>query len=242
MVLFPAIDVRRGRCVRLDQSAADRDGPLETDPFRVAAELARSGAEWIHVVDLDAAFGEGSNRPLIAELARAVPIRVQTGGGLRTEADLEEVLDGPVERAVLGTAARESPEIVRWAVRRWGSDRIAVGIDARGRRVAASGAAEGATDLLDQARALVAQGVRTLIYTDLDRDGKLASPNLAIAAELAEATGAEVVISGGLVGHAELDVLSSAVRDRPGITGAIVARALYGDRLKLSGSARSATA
>lgn len=239
MMLFPAIDLRRGRCVRLEQGSVDRETLYDTDPFRVADEFARAGAQWIHVVDLDAAFGEGSNRPLIAELARAVPVRIQTGGGLRTEADLEEVLDGPIERAVLGTAAVERPELVGWAVARWGADRIAVGLDARGRRPAVRGwAEESGHDLLDLGRSLAAQGVRTLIYTDIDRDGMLAGPNLEMAAELAEATGADVVVSGGVSGAVDLEALVSAARERPGIVGAIVGKAIYEGRVTLSEALR----
>lgn len=239
MIIFPAIDLRRGRCVRLEQGSLDRETLYDTDPFRVADEFARAGAEWIHVVDLDAAFGEGSNRPLIAELARTIPVRVQTGGGLRTEADLEEVLDGPVQRAVIGTAAVERPELVRWGISRWGSERIAVGLDARGRRPAVRGwAEETGEDLLDLAGSLVANGVRTLIYTDIDRDGMLAGPNFALAAELADATGAEVVISGGMSGAADLEALVSAGRARPGIVGAIVGKAIYEGRISLSEALR----
>lgn len=239
MMLFPAIDLRRGRCVRLEQGSADRETLYDTDPFRVADEFARAGAQWIHVVDLDAAFGEGSNRPLIAELARAVPVRIQTGGGLRTEADLEEVLDGPIERAVLGTAAVERPELVGWAISRWGADRIAVGLDARGRRPAVRGwSEESGHDLLDLGRKLAAQGVRTIIYTDIDRDGMLAGPNLEMAAELADATGAEVVVSGGVGGAGDLEAIASAARERPGIVGAIVGKAIYEGRVTLAEALR----
>lgn len=241
MLLFPAIDLRRGRCVRLEQGALERETLYDTDPFRVAEEFARAGTEWIHVVDLDAAFGEGSNRELIAELARAVPVRVQTGGGLRSESDLVEVLDGPVERAVIGTAAIERPELVGWAVRRWGPERVAVGLDARGRSPAVRGwLQEGGVDLFDVARSLVAQGVRTLIYTDIDRDGMLAGPNLTTAVELAEASGADVIVSGGVGGRRDLAALAELAREWPGIVGAIVGKAIYEGRIDLGEAVRAA--
>src|SRR5687768_16071577 len=101
VTLFPAIDLRRGRCVRLEQGSADRETLYDPDPFRVLEGFARAGATWVHVVDLDAAFGEGSNRALIAQLCRSCPLFIQTGGGLRTEADLEEVLQGQVHRAFI---------------------------------------------------------------------------------------------------------------------------------------------
>lgn len=233
LTLFPAIDLRRGRCVRLEQGASDRETVYSTDPFRVAEDFARRGAEWIHIVDLDAAFGEGSNRDLIRALADAVPLRVQTGGGLRTEADLAEVLDGSVRRAVIGTAAVENPDLVSRAVERWGAERVVVGIDARGRQPAVRGWREGsAVDLFDLAGDLVGRGVRTLIYTDIARDGMLSGPNLETAAELARRSGADVVISGGVGSSADLEAIAAAAR--PGIVGVIVGKALYEGRVDLA--------
>lgn len=233
LTLFPAIDLRRGRCVRLEQGAADRETTYATDPFEVAEEFTRRGAEWVHIVDLDAAFGEGSNRDLIRRLAESTTLKVQTGGGLRTEADLEEVLAGPVRRAVIGTAAVENPELVARAVERWGADRIAVGLDARGRQPAVRGWREGSgVDLFELGRSLTAAGVRTLIYTDIERDGMLAGPNLTTAAELAAKTGAEVVVSGGVGAAADLDQIAAAVGK--GIVGVIVGKAIYEGRIDLA--------
>lgn len=234
ITLFPAIDLRRGRCVRLEQGAAERETVYNSDPFQVAEEFARAGAEWVHVVDLDAAFGEGSNRELIRQLAESVPLRIQTGGGLRSAADLEEVLGGPIGRAVIGTAAIENPELVRGAVQRWGAERIAVGIDARGRRPAVRGwREESEVDLFDLGRSLAALGVRTLIYTDIERDGMLAGPNLEMSAELAERTGVEVVVSGGIGGPADLRALAAAAEQHPGIVGVIAGKAIYEGRIDL---------
>lgn len=233
LTLFPAIDLRRGRCVRLEQGAADRETTYATDPFEVAEEFARRGAEWVHIVDLDAAFGEGSNRELIRRLAEATPLKVQTGGGLRTEADLAEVLEGPVRRAVIGTAAVENPALVASAVRRWGAERIAVGLDARGRQPAVRGWREGSgVDLFDLGRSLTAAGVSTLIYTDIERDGMLAGPNLATAAELAERCGCQVVVSGGVGSAADLDQI--ALASGKGIVGVIVGKAIYEGRIDLA--------
>lgn len=241
MLLVPAIDLRRGRCLRTEQASAG-ESQSETDPFRVAEEFARAGAEWLHIVDLDAAFGEGSNRALVAELARTVPLRIQLGGGLRSEFDLQEVLDGPVERVVVGTAAVERPEMAAWAVGRWGAGRIAVGLDARGREPVAHCLGDHTdADIVDLARFFAAQGVRTLIYTDVDRNGKLAGPNLDLAAELAASSGAEVVISGGLGGAADVEALAAAVRDHAGIVGAIVSRSVYESHLGLWRALRLAT-
>jgi phosphoribosylformimino-5-aminoimidazole carboxamide ribotide isomerase len=238
-VLFPAIDLRRGRCVRLEQGAAERETLYATDPFQVAREFQEQGAEWLHVVDLDAAFGEGSNRELIRELAEATPLHVQTGGGLRSEADLEAVLQSRVRRAVIGTAAVENPELVSRAVERWGADRIAVGIDARGRTPAVRGwREESGADLFELAGSLVRRGVRTLIYTDIARDGMLTGPNLATAAELAERSGAEVVISGGVGRPEDLAAIAAAARDEPRIAGVIVGKAIYEGRVQVSAALR----
>lgn len=235
VTLFPAIDLRRGRCVRLEQGAADRETQYDTDPFRVAEGFARAGAEWVHVVDLDAAFGEGSNRELIRRLASETSLRVQTGGGLRTEADLEDVLESAVRRAVIGTAAVENPQLVARAVERWGPERIAVGLDARGLRPAVRGwREESGADLFTLARSFVEMGLRTVIYTDISRDGMFAGPNLPTSLELAERSGAEVVVSGGVGGIADLAAIADAARDRAGIAGVIVGKALYEGRVDLA--------
>ncbi len=239
--LFPAIDLRRGRCVRLEKGQADRETVYGGDPHGVAAGFVAAGAHWIHVVDLDAAFGDGSNRPLIRELASSVAARVQTGGGLRTEADLAEVLESGVARAVIGTAAIENPELVRRAVERWGADRIAVGLDARGRRPAARGwTEESGTDLFDLARSLVEMGVRTIIHTDIERDGMMMGPNLELSAELAAHAGAEVVVSGGMRGMQDVHAVSAAARAGRGIAGAIIGKAIYEGALDLRAALEAA--
>ena len=232
---FPAIDLRRGRCVRLERGMPERETMYDPDPFRVLDRFAEAGAEWIHLVDLDAAFGEGSNRELVRTLAESTGLCIQTGGGLRDERALEELLDqGGVARVVLGTAAIEDPDLVARAVERWGSGRIAVGLDARGSRPAVRGWQESAeADLFDVARSLVERGISTLIYTDIDRDGMLTGPNVAMAQRLARETGAEVVVSGGIAELADLEVLVEASRTTGGIAGAISGKAIYEGRLDL---------
>jgi phosphoribosylformimino-5-aminoimidazole carboxamide ribotide isomerase len=202
--------------------------------MRVAEDFARRGAEWIHIVDLDAAFGEGSNRPIIAQIAREFPLNVQTGGGLRTEADLEEVLASSVERAVIGTAAIEKPELVEWAVGKWGAERVAVGLDARGNRPAIRGwREETGQDLFTIASSLVELGVRTIIYTDIDRDGMFTGPNLTMSAELAVRSGAEVIVSGGIATIGDIEAIAAAARTTPAIVGAIVGKAIYERRFEV---------
>lgn len=230
--LFPAIDLRGGRCVRLEQGEADRATVYDADPREVAAEYARAGAAWIHVVDLDAAFGEGSNRALIREIAASSGVQVQTGGGLRRDADVDEVLDGGVTRAVIGTAAIENPRIVARAIERWGADRIAVGLDARGTRPAIRGWREDSTeDLFQIAARLAGLGVSTLIYTDISRDGMFSGPNVATSGELADRSGARVIVSGGVGVPAHLDEVREASAVHPGIAGVIVGKAIYEGRV-----------
>lgn len=239
--LYPAIDLRRGRCVRLEKGMAERETVYGDDPAAVAAGFAAAGAEWIHVVDLDAAFGDGSNRALIRSLAATAGVRVQTGGGLRTEADLEEVLEAGAARAVIGTAAIENPELVRTAVARWGADRIAVGLDARGRRPAARGwVQESGTDLFDLARALAECGVRTIIHTDIERDGMMMGPNLDLSAELAAFAGAEVIVSGGMRGVDDVRACAAAAREGRGISGAIMGKAIYEGAVDVGEALRAA--
>lgn len=228
--LFPAVDLRSGRCVRLEQGAAERESVYNSDPFAVVEQFRASGAEWVHVVDLDAAFGEGSNRPLIGELAHRVPVAIQSGGGVRTPDDIEEMLEAGIARVVLGTVAVEQPEVVPQAVRHWGANRIAVGIDARGRQVATRGwRAQSSVDLIALGSRLVDAGVRTLIYTDIERDGMFSGPNLELAAELAQTTGAEVIVSGGVRDIADLVAAAES-----GAVGAIVGKALYEGRIELA--------
>jgi phosphoribosylformimino-5-aminoimidazole carboxamide ribotide isomerase len=227
--IYPAIDLRRGRCVRLEQGEAERETVYGEDPAEVAGSFARDGAVWVHVVDLDAAFGDGSNRAIIRALAAESPLRVQTGGGLRDDAAIAEVLEAGAGRAVIGTAALERPDLVERAVKRWGADRIAVGLDARGLRPAARGWREQSElDVFEVGRRMADLGVRTLIYTDIDRDGMLVGPNIEIASELARRTSIEVIASGG-VGRLD-DV--AAVADA-GLAGVILGKALYERRVSL---------
>jgi phosphoribosylformimino-5-aminoimidazole carboxamide ribotide isomerase len=236
--VYPAIDLRRGRCVRLEKGEASRETVYGDDPLAVARSFAEAGAEWIHVVDLDAAFGDGSNRALIQSIVASTSLNVQTGGGLRTEDDLAEVLEAGAARAVIGTAAIENPELVRRAVERWGAERIAVGLDARGRRPAARGwTEESGTDLFDLGARMVELGARTIIHTDIERDGMLQGPNVELSAALAQASGAEVIVSGGVGSGADVRAAAGAGR---GIVGIIVGKAIYEGRVDLADAVRGA--
>jgi phosphoribosylformimino-5-aminoimidazole carboxamide ribotide isomerase len=229
--LFPAIDIRHGRVVRLSQGEATRQTVYGDDPVATAEGFAALGAAWIHVVDLDRAFGDGENLALVRRIVASLGAgtRVQLGGGLRTADQVREALDQGVRRVVIGTAAAEDPAMVAAAMTLAGTERIAVGIDARGGMVAIRGWTESSALTAEAlARRSVADGVRTLIYTDVRRDGMLGGPDLEGAGRL-QTLGAEVIASGGVAGLRDI----VAVRDA-GLAGAIVGRALYEGRLDLA--------
>jgi phosphoribosylformimino-5-aminoimidazole carboxamide ribotide isomerase len=227
MHLLPAIDLRRGRVVRLSQGEAHRETVYGDDPLSVAEQFAAEGASWLHLVDLDRAFAEGDNAALLGRVIAGLGGRllVQVGGGFRSLDAIEEALDLGAARVVIGTAAVRSPDLVPTAVERAGTDRLAVGIDARAGMVAIRGWREETGERADDvARRVIGQGIRTLVYTDVARDGMLAGPDIAGAASL-QALGAAVIASGGV---ASLDDLRRA-RDA-GLAGAIVGRAIYEGR------------
>ena len=239
MDLFPAIDIRHGRVVRLSQGEATRQTVYGDDPVATAEGFRELGARWIHVVDLDRAFGDGENLALVRRIVArlgACP-RVQLGGGLRTTELVREALDQGVSRVVIGTAAAVDPAMVAAAVTLAGPERMAVGIDARDGVVAIRGWTESAALSAEAlARRSVANGVRTLVYTDVARDGMLGGPDLDGARRL-QTLGAEVIASGGVAGLQDI----VAVRDA-GLAGAIVGRALYEGRLDLAAALAAAAA
>ena len=225
--LLPSIDLRHGRVVRLSQGDARQQTVYGGDPLAIADGFARDGASWLHLVDLDRAFGEGDNADLIARVVAGVGsrMRIQVGGGFRTLEVITSMLDAGAARVVIGTAAVRSPELVPAALARAGTERLAVGIDARAGLVAIRGWREETGERVeDVARRGIAQGIRTLIYTDVARDGMLEGPDIAGAVAL-QSLGAAVIASGGV---ASLDDLRR-VRDA-GLAGAIVGRAIYEGR------------
>jgi phosphoribosylformimino-5-aminoimidazole carboxamide ribotide isomerase len=228
--LFPAIDIRSGRVVRLSQGEAARETVYADDPAAVAAEFVQAGARWIHVVDLDRAFDRGDNDAVVRRIMAEVGgrVRVQLGGGLRTLDRVRAGLALGVSRLVIGTAAATDPALLSEAVALAPPERLAVGVDARDGFVAIRGWTETSTlRAVDLARNVVALGITTLIYTDVARDGMLQGPDVAGAAAL-QAAGARVVASGGVASLADLRRVGEA-----GLAGAIVGRALYEGRIAL---------
>jgi phosphoribosylformimino-5-aminoimidazole carboxamide ribotide isomerase len=230
MILFPAIDLKDGACVRLEKGEMASATVFGTDPAAQALAFAETGFEWLHVVDLNGAFeGRSVNGVAVEAVLAAVAVPVQLGGGIRHHAGIDSWLDKGVARVILGTVAVRDPELVREAARRH-PGRVGVGIDARGGRVAVSGWAE-ATDIdaIDLARRFEDAGVAAIAYTDIDRDGVLAGLNLDATLALAEAVSIPVIASGGLSGLDDIARLVSPRYRR--LAGAIAGRALYDGRL-----------
>ena len=230
MILFPAIDLKDGQCVRLRRGDMEQATVFSVDPAAQAAHFEAQAFEWLHLVDLDGAFaGKPVNALAVAQIVRAVGIPIQLGGGVRNLATIEAWLGEGITRVILGTAAVRDPALVREAARKF-PGRIAVGIDARGGKVAIQGWAETSeVTALDLARSFEDAGVAALIYTDIARDGVLAGLNLEATAALAQAVCIPVIASGGL---ASIDDVAQLVQPRYGmLAGAIAGRALYDGRL-----------
>jgi phosphoribosylformimino-5-aminoimidazole carboxamide ribotide isomerase len=226
--LYPAIDLRDGRCVRLYRGDYGRETVYGDDPVAQARAFAAAGAPWVHVVDLDAArTGEPVNRDTVAAIAAAVDVPVQAGGGVRDDAAADALLGAGVRRVVVGTAALDAPGWVRRLAARH-PGRVAVGLDARGRDLAVRGWVEGSGhDLVDVARRFDDAGVAALVVTEIGRDGTLAGPDLGQLAAVLDATGLDVVASGGVGTLDDLRALAALEVGGRRLAGAIVGRALY---------------
>ncbi len=233
MLIFPAIDLRGGRCVRLVQGRAEAETVYGADPVAVARRWASKGARWLHLVDLDGAFAGASQQlEIVKEIAAAVDIPVQLGGGLRTLANIESALGAGVARVVLGTIAVTEPGLVREACGTFGSSRILVGLDARGGMVAVKGWQDVTSRrALDVAAEIRESGVERLVFTDTARDGMLTGPNFAAIREMAEQSGLLLIASGGV--SCLDDVARLRALEPLGVEGAILGKALYEGRVQL---------
>lgn len=222
MQLYPAIDMMNGRAVRLRQGKRD-DVTVYGDPVEVALRWKACGADWLHLVDLDAAFdGTSTSLALIARVAEAFGSRVELGGGVRTLDDAARRIDAGVSRVIIGTAAAENPDMVEKACARW-PGQIAVGIDAKNGVVATRGWVQSAGMTATELALRMKQcGVRDIIYTDVSRDGMMSGPNVPATAALVGATGMDIIGSGGVSQLTDLTALKQA-----GCAGAILGKALY---------------
>jgi 1-(5-phosphoribosyl)-5-[(5-phosphoribosylamino)methylideneamino] imidazole-4-carboxamide isomerase/N-(5'phosphoribosyl)anthranilate isomerase len=230
LTLLPAVDVAGGQAVRLVQGAAGTEMSYG-DPLAAALAWQEAGADWIHLVDLDAAFGRGSNGPQLASLIERLDTRVELSGGIRDAAALDAALATGCRRVVIGTAAMEDPAWVRSAIASHG-DRIAVGLDVRGTRLAARGWTTDGGELDDALDRLEADGCHRYVVTDIDKDGMLRGPNLDLLRRVCARTSQPVIASGGVSSLADLHAIAALTP--LGVEGAIVGKALYAGAFTLT--------
>jgi len=232
MLVIPAIDLKDGVCVRLEQGLMEKDTVFNDNPAAQALEWQNQGAELLHIVDLDGAFaGEPKNRTAIEAILKAITIPAQLGGGIRDLETIEAYLSLGLSRVIIGTAAQRNPELVREACARF-PGRIVVGIDAKNGRVAVQGWAE-VTDItaVELARKFEDCGVTAIIYTDISRDGMLQGPNLEATQALAESVAIPVIASGGVSSLEDIERLM--IIERSGVTGVITGKAIYTGAIRL---------
>ncbi|MBC7280290.1 1-(5-phosphoribosyl)-5-[(5-phosphoribosylamino)methylideneamino]imidazole-4-carboxamide isomerase [Hoeflea sp.] len=230
MILFPAIDLKDGQCVRLKLGEMDSATVYNEDPAAQALAFEAQGFEWLHVVDLNGAFeGQSVNGAAVEAILAATKNPVQLGGGIRTLAHIESWLDKGLARVILGTVAVRDPDLVKQACKQF-PGRVAVGIDAKGGKVAVEGWAEASElGVIELARRFEGAGVAAIIYTDIDRDGVLTGINWESTIELADAVSIPVIASGGLASIA--DIVRMRMPDAARLEGAISGRALYDGRI-----------
>ena len=230
MILFPAIDLKDGACVRLKLGEMDTATVYNADPAAQALAFEDQGFDWLHVVDLNGAFeGESRNGAAVDAILKATKNPVQLGGGIRTMADIERWLDKGLARVILGTVAVKDPDLVKQACRSF-PGRIALGIDAKGGKVAVEGWAKASTlGAAELARRFEGAGAAAIVYTDIDRDGVLTGINWEATIELADAVSTPVIASGGLASLA--DIVRMTMPDAAKLEGAISGRALYDGRI-----------
>ncbi|KUP05205.1 1-(5-phosphoribosyl)-5-[(5-phosphoribosylamino)methylideneamino] imidazole-4-carboxamide isomerase [Bacillus coahuilensis m2-6] len=230
--IFPAIDMRGGKCVRLIQGDYNQETVYGDSIFDMAASFVKEGAEWIHMVDLDGAKeGKGVNVQSVIKVAKELSVNVQVGGGIRTKEDIEMYLNAGVTRVILGSVAVSTPELVKEWVKEFGS-RIVIGLDAKDGMVATHGWLETSSiSAIQLGKELADIGAETFIFTDIATDGMLSGPNVEAVTKLAEATGKSVIASGGVSSLKDLHTLKA--QKSFGVVGSIVGKALYTKQFSL---------
>lgn len=230
MRLYPAIDIKNGQCVRLKKGLFNEVTVYSEHPEQIAQQFEAAGARFIHTVDLDGALkGRSVNAETIRKIVAGVSIPVQLGGGIRTLENIQDALELGISRVIIGTKAVEQPTFIREAIDRFGADRIVVGIDAKDGKAAVEGWAKlSEQTALDLALAMKEIGVRTLVYTDISKDGMLSGPNVTQTKLLSDQTGMDIIASGGMSCMQDLDRIHAA-----GIHGAIIGKALYEKQINL---------
>lgn len=233
MIVIPAIDLRGGKCVRLIQGKLEEETVFSDDPVAMAQKWVQAGAKRLHLVDLDGAFaGRPVNLPIIKEIAAAIDIPVQMGGGVRDIETVSDVLNAGVQWVILGTSAISQPDLVKEAVQRYG-DRIICGIDAKDGLVAIRGWADVVEKTaIDLALEMKEVGIKTIIYTDIRRDGMMGGPNIESTQALAEKTGINIIASGGV--STLQDIINLKAVSASGIAGVITGKAIYTGSIDLA--------
>ncbi|MTK12048.1 MAG: 1-(5-phosphoribosyl)-5-[(5-phosphoribosylamino)methylideneamino]imidazole-4-carboxamide isomerase [Clostridiaceae bacterium] len=223
MIIFPAIDLRDGKCVRLYQGKFEESEVVGEDPLKVAMSFKESGAKYIHMVDLDGALnGEIKNLKVISEVVKTVGIPVELGGGIRNMETVDMLIEAGVSRVILGTAALKNPQFVMEAVKKYG-EKIAVGIDAKNEKVAVNGWLNVSNvDYIDFAKEMEKIGVKTIIFTDISKDGTLQGPNLEQLGKIQNSVSCNIIASGGIKDINDLKTIN-----KMGIYGAITGKAIY---------------
>ncbi len=230
MQIYPAVDIKNGKCVRLKQGNFDAVTVYEQNPVKAAQNWIAQGASYLHIVDLDGAKqGNSQNEAIIAEIVKLSDVPVQTGGGVRSLEDVERKLSKGVARVILGTVAVRQPELVRQAVQKFGADKIVVGIDAKNGKVAVAGWEEVShLSALELCLQMKTYGIKTIIYTDIAKDGMMSGVNIDATKELIEKTGLDIIASGGISNKQDLEKVQDI-----GAQGVIVGKALYQGTLQL---------
>ncbi|NLX01869.1 MAG: 1-(5-phosphoribosyl)-5-[(5-phosphoribosylamino)methylideneamino]imidazole-4-carboxamide isomerase [Syntrophomonadaceae bacterium] len=233
MIIFPAIDLKDGQCVRLVQGRAEDKTVYSDNPARVAIDFEEQGAQWLHVVDLDGAFsGKPRNTEVIKQIAAGIKIPFQVGGGLRRLEDVETILNAGARRVIIGSKAVSSPEFIKNLINNFGSEHIILGLDARDGMVAIEGWVETSSlSAIDFGQQMKSLGVKTAVFTDVSRDGLLQGPNLASIENMARNTGLQIIASGGVT--SQEDVRNLKAMEGLGVCGAIIGKAIYDGRITL---------
>lgn len=233
MIIFPAIDIRGGKCVRLLKGDFNQETVFSDRPEIMAKKWENEGGEYLHLVDLDGALaGKSQNLDTVEMILKTVDIPVELGGGIRTMENIETALDMGVSRVILGSVAVKNPQLVKDACKKYGSERIVVGIDAKDGIVAVDGwGVSGNVEAKELARKMAHGGVKHIIYTDISRDGTLTGVNVQATAEIARYSGVKVVASGGVSSIEDIKLLKQYEKD--GIEGVIVGKSIYTGSLSL---------
>ena len=233
MIIFPAIDIRGGKCVRLEEGRFDRETIFAENPLDAARRWVEAGTQWLHIVDLDGArAGKSVNLSVVSEIARTFDVKVQLGGGIRTLETVEAALAAGINRVILGSVAARSPELVEQLCSRYG-EKIVIGIDARDGEVAVDGwEKSGLLQVAELAQRMKQVGAKRIIYTDISRDGMLTGVNVESTLQLAKQSGLAVIASGGVKGMG--DILALQPLTPAGIEGVIIGKALYTGAIDLA--------